>query len=195
MKKAITIVVLLILSACLTACNSKVKECEQLIEDIGTLDTSFYFESWSGKYQIDRNGMSSFEKADEFYTNLSPKQQEKVKNIDKLESQREAYQKLENAYSKLMVKANIWDKVHNEVSRKAKQMLKTPSSFEEISFDCIISDDGIDWNTGEFRLLPWIEYSGTNAFGGRGDLTTHFEVKGTYNFETNLIKDLSATPW
>ena len=58
MKKAITIVVLLILSVCLTACNSKVKECEQLIEDIGTLDTSFYFESWSGKYQIDRNGMS-----------------------------------------------------------------------------------------------------------------------------------------
>lgn len=195
MKRVATIAVLLVLSVCLTACNSKAKECEQLIEDIGTLDTYFYFDNWTGKYKIDRYGMNSFEKADEFYWNLSPKQREKVRNIDKLESQREAYQKLANAYSELMVKTNIWDRVHNEVSRKAKQMLKTPSSFEEISFDCMIVDDSIDWNTGEFRLLPRIEYSGTNGFGGRGDLATNFEVNGTYDFETNLINDISATPW
>ena len=195
MKKLVTVFVLLMLSVCLTACNSQVKDCEQLIENIGTLDTNYFFESWSGNYQIDWRGMAAFEKADEFYGNLSPNQQKKVKNVDKLETQREVYQELEKTHSLLKVKADIWRQVHNEVSYKAERMLKTPSSFEENSFHCFIDEDNFDLNTGEFHLLPWIEYSGTNSFGGRGDVTSHFEVSGTYNFDTTLIEDLNVKSW
>ena len=195
MKKLVTVFVLLMLSVCLTACNSEVKECEQLIENIGTLDTNYYFESRSGNFQIDRSGMAAFEKADEFYGSLSSNQQKKVQNVDKLESQRTAYQELEEAYSLLKIKADLWRQVHNEVSYKAKQMLKTPSSFEEISFDCFIDEDYFDLNTGEFHLLPWLNYSGTNSFGGRGDLVGRFDVSGTYNFDTTLIENVSVKSW
>lgn len=195
MKKLATVFVLLILSVCLTACNSKVKECEQLIENIGRLDTNYSFESRSGRFQIDSVGMARFEEADEFYGNLSSNQQEKVKNVDKLESQRAAYQELEEAYSLLKIKADIWHQVHDEVSYKAKRMLKTPSSFEEISFDCFIYEDNFDLNTGEFHLLPWLNYSGTNSFGGRVDVTGRFEVSGTYNFDTTSIENLTVKSW
>lgn len=189
MKKISCIVFITVLCLCLSACGA-VSECEALIAEIGTLDPNYHFDSTTGYYEIDANGMSAFEKADECYNNLTDRQKSKVSNYDLLESQRETYLTLTEALPYLNMQRKVYTFVKSDMVSKIKSTLKSSGSYEERLFNGGI--DEYNEKTGEFEFSAVVSYSATNSFGGRLDDMAILVATGVYNSNDGTVSNVEV---
>ena len=99
--------------------------------------------------------------AENAYENLSASEKEQVKNSSKLKEAR-----------KTCDLANLSDHLSTLGKGRARQMLKTPSSFELIDESIYVYlDPNTEKAIGAYAL---IQFSGTNDFGGRKDNYSFF---------------------
>lgn len=189
MKKVSYIILIALLCLCLSACGA-VSECEALIAEIGTLDPNYHFDSTTGYYEIDADGMAAFEKADECYNNLSDSQKSKVSNYDLLESQREAYLTLKEALPYLNMQRTVYAYVKPDMVWEIKSTLKSSGSYEEGVFNGGI--DEYNEETGEFEFSAVVSYSATNSFGGRLDEMAILVATGVYNSDDDTVSNIEV---
>lgn len=193
MKKITLLFLALIMCVSLCACGganeNTAKKCEQLIEEIGSISTYGNI-SAQGEVMVDSDGIKAYEKAKNCYDSLSDKEKKKVKNIQLLEDMKADYEEAKADEIRYTREREILLACKDAVVEEIKDILINSSSYEEINWNGFVGTE-YDEDTGAFFCTISIEYSATNALGGRVDQKKMSTINGIY--KDGNVSDLKIT--